>query len=153
MNEQNHNPYLIEVYKQASENARMYAKSRFSNLSAFLTYMSVLTAAIAFMYSNKNPLPMFSSAGLLIAGLGFIISVLFFALEIRHHHYWEYHELTVVKNFEKMMGFSQYPEELSDSNKRNWVKKGLIGISATKATYGIYISSMIFFILMIIIAF
>jgi hypothetical protein len=139
--------YLMEVYKQACENARMYATSRFSNLSAFLTYMSVLTAAIALIYSSKSPLPIFKNAIFLIAGLGIIVSLLFFALEIRHHNWWKYYELDKVKEFEKIMGYTQYPD---DTHKRNFVKKGIPGISATKATYGIYLSSMLFFITIIV---
>lgn len=150
MSEKDYNPYLIEVYKQASENARMYAKSRFSNLSAFLTYMSVITAAVALSYSNKNSDLIFKNASLLISALGFIVSILFLALEIRHHYYWEYYELKVVNKLEKRMGFSQYPPNANNSSKRDWVKEGFMGISATKATYGIYISSIIFFIFMII---
>lgn len=150
MSEKNHNPYLIEVYKQASENARMYAKSRFSNLSAFLTYMSIITAAVAVSYSNKNSTLILKNASLLISALGLIVSILFLALEIRHHYYWEYYELKVVKDLEKKMGFTQYPSNVSHTGKRDWIKKGFMGISATKATYGIYITSMIFFILMII---
>jgi hypothetical protein len=153
MSEKETNPYLIEVYKQASENARMYAKSRFSNLSAFLTYMSVITAAVALSYSNRNSTSVFKNASLLISALGLIVSILFLALEIRHHYYWEYYELKVVKGLEKKMGFSQYPENLNGSGKRDWIKKGVMGISATKATYGIYVTSMMFFVFMIIASF
>lgn len=43
--------YLIEVYRQSCENARMYAQSRFSNLSAFVTFLGILTAALSVMFS------------------------------------------------------------------------------------------------------
>jgi Co/Zn/Cd efflux system component len=146
--EKQYDPYLMEVYKQASENARMYAKSRFSNLSAFLTYMSVLTAALAVLYTKKEELSIDATASVLVAALGFVVSTLFFALEVRHHYWWTYYELDIVSNLEKQMGYSQYSQRTSSSAKRDWIKSGLFGLSATHATYGIYISSILFFILM-----
>ena len=92
--------YLLEVYRQAGENARMYLTSRFSNLTGFLTYMGLLTAAVAFLYANQKD-----------------------------------HALGAV------------PPEAPAGGQRSFVKGWrLFRLSATAATYGIYISSLLFFL-------
>ena len=79
--------YLLEVYRQAGENARMYATSRFSNLSAFLTYVSLLTAALAVLLSGlaSSTGPLIPAACIALGVMGLLVSVLFYALEVRHH--------------------------------------------------------------------
>ncbi len=145
-NKREYDLYLIEVYKQAGENARMYAGSRFSNLNAFLTYMSFLIAALAIIVSSQTPFFSPKLIGSLICALGIVVGILFFALEVRHHYYWQYYEGRVVKNIELEMGIRQYPKDAEFSDKkRNWIRTGLWGIRATQATYGVYISSVVFF--------
>ena len=142
-----HDEYLLEVYRQAGENARMYATSRFSNLTGFLTYMGLLTAAVAFLYSNQKDHAVFEQAVPLVSLLGCVLSVLFWALEIRHHHWWEYYELRVVRSLEDVMGRGQYPPEAQAGNRRSFIDgRRLFGLSATAATYGIYVSSLAFFL-------
>lgn len=148
--EKEYDLYLMEVYKQACENSRMYAKSRFSNLSAFLTYLSFLIAALAFVSSSKGSFISSKPVGLFISGLGIAITFMFFALEVRHHNYWKYYEGVIVKGLEQEMGVKQYPDEAQFHRKRDWISKGLFGIKATQATYSIYIFSIIFFIAMFI---
>lgn len=139
--------YLLEVYRQACENARMYATSRFSNLSAFLTYVSLLTAGLAFLLSGlaDSSGPLVPAACLTIGFMGLIVSVLFFALEIRHHHWWKFYEDRGVKRFEKLMGHTQYPDPNTSFNARDFVQASPLRIGATNATYGIYIASTGFF--------
>ena len=139
--------YLLEVYRQAGENARMYATSRFSNLTGFLTYMGLLTAAVAFLYSNEKDHALFEQAVPLVSLLGCVVSILFWALEIRHHHWWEFYELQVVRSLEDVMGRGQYPPEAQAGSRRSFINgRRLLGLSATAATYGIYIASLIFFL-------
>ena len=141
-----HDEYLLEVYRQAGENARMYATSRFSNLTGFLTYMGLLTAAMAFLYSNSKDHAVFEQAIPLVAAFGCVLSVLFWALEMRHHHWWEYYEMTVVPSLETVLGRGQYPAEAQAGNRRSFIRgHRVLGLSATAATYGIYISSLVFF--------
>ncbi len=142
------NPYLVEVYKQACENARFYAGSRFTNLSSFLTYVSILVAATAFISSSQLSPNFTMLIGMLISALGFVVTFLFFALEVRHHFWWEHYEGQSVKSLEKKMGIGQNPQDANFSGKRKWIKKGIFGIQATQATYGIYIVSFVFFVAM-----
>ena len=142
-----HDEYLLEVYRQAGENARMYATSRFSNLTGFLTYMGLLTAAVAFLYSNQKDHAVFEQAVPFVSLFGCVLSILFWALEIRHHHWWEYYELQVVRSLEDVMHRGQYPPEAQAGNRRSFINgRRLFGLSATAATYGIYISSLLFFL-------
>ena len=141
--------YLLEIYRHAGENARMYATSRFSNLTGFLTYVSVLTAALAFLYGGEERAVDLSFAVPLVAVLGCVLSVLFLALEVRHHYWWEYYELDVVAELERQMGRSQYPDDVRSGGSRSFVGKGRrspLGLSATHATYGIYLTSLTFFL-------
>jgi hypothetical protein len=142
-----HDEYLLEVYRQAGENARMYATSRFSNLTGFLTYMGLLTAAVAFLYSNQKDHAVFEQAVPLVSLFGCVLSILFWALEIRHHHWWEFYELQVVRSLEDVMRRGQYPQEAQAGARRSFINgRRLFGLSATAATYGIYISSLLFFL-------
>jgi hypothetical protein len=145
--------YLLEVYRQTCDNSRMYATSRFSNLSAFLTYVSLLTAGLAVLLSGLGDAtgPLIPMAALAIGFMGLVVSVLFFALEIRHHHYWKYYEQTV-KDFEGLMGHTQYPKPGHSFEKRNFVAPSPIKIGATQATYGIYVASVGFFLVAIVFA-
>jgi hypothetical protein len=139
---------LLEVYRQAGQNARMYAGSRFSNLTGFLTYMSVLTAALAFLYGDGEDPASFQLALGIVALLGVVLSVLFLALEVRHHHWWEYYEFEVIARLEREMGLRQYPADARVGGSRAFVsrgKKSVLGLSATRATYGIYLTTMVFF--------
>jgi hypothetical protein len=89
---------------------------------------------------------------MLICVLGFVVAFLFLALEVRHHHWWKYYEGSVIDNLEKLMyvkDVRQYPNR-ADFDRREFVKKGLLGITATHATYGICISSLIFFVIVFI---
>jgi hypothetical protein len=141
--------YLLEVYRQAGENARMYATSRFSNLSSFLTYVSILTAALALVYSEKGSLEIFRPAAVSLSVLGLVVSVLFLALEVRHHYWWQYYELHVVRTLEQRMGVGQYPESAGAGLPRDFVGAGhrnpLARLGATRATYGLYGMSVLFF--------
>ena len=142
--------YLLEAYRQAGENARMYATSRFSNLTGFLTYVSVLTAALAFLLSHQKAGASFGWAVLPVAALGIVLAGLFLALEVRHHHWWEYYELTVVAGLEEKMGHAHYPAGLRGGQMRTFVNGGrrpALGLTATRATYGIYLATMAFFAL------
>jgi hypothetical protein len=142
-----HDEYLLEVYRQAGENARMYAQSRFSNLSGFLTYVGLLTAAVAFLFGNQDDHAVFEHAVPLVSLLGCVLSVLFWALEVRHHHWWEFYELQVVRSLEDVMGRGQYPPEAQAGQRRAFINgRRLFGLSATAATYGIYLSSLVFFL-------
>jgi hypothetical protein len=143
--------YIIAVYNQASQNARLHAESRFKSLSSFLTYVSILIAALAFLSSNKLPGVPVNLIGLLISCLGVIVSILFAAIDHRHHDYWEYYEGQVVRRIEKEMGIGQYPRKDDDFKKRAWFGRGLFRITATRAIYGIYLFSIVFFIAMSII--
>lgn len=142
-----HDEYLLEVYRQAGENARMYATSRFSNLTGFLTYMGLLTAAVAFLYSNERDQAMFEWAVPLVSLFGCVLSILFWAMEIRHHHYWQHYELGVVRSMEDVMRRGQYPPEAQIGQPRSFIAgPRLFGLGATTATYGIYVSSLVFFL-------
>jgi hypothetical protein len=142
-----HDEYLLEVYRQAGENARMYATSRFSNLTGFLTYMGLLTAALAFLYSNERDDAMFERAVPLVSLFGCVLSILFWAMEIRHHHYWQHYELGVVKSLEALMPRGQYPAEAQIGQRRSFITgPRLFGLGATTATYGIYVASLAFFL-------
>lgn len=144
--------YLLEVYRQAGENARMYANSRFSNLAAFLTYVSLLTAGVAVLLgalaTSTGPLIPIACTALGI--MGFLVSVFFAAIEVRHHYWWEFYEIRGVRRFEGLMGHSQYAKVTGSADKRTWIPPGLLGLSATHATYGIYASSVVFFGLVIV---
>ena len=145
-----HDEYLLEVYRQAGENARMYAQPRFSSLSGFLTYVGLLTAAVAFLYSNQDKHAEFAFAVPLVSLLGCVLSVLFWALEVRHHYWWEFYELRVVRQLEESMPWRQYPEDARPDGARTFIqgsKRNLLGLSATQATYGIYLSSLVFFLI------
>jgi hypothetical protein len=139
--------YLLEVYRQACENARMYATSRFSNLSAFLAYVSLLTAGFAFLVASVGDStgPIVPVACISIGLMGLTISYLFFGLEIRHHHWWKFYEEKGVKRFESIMGYSQYPDQKTSFDRRDFVAPSPLRIGATHATYGIYIASIIYF--------
>ena len=145
-----HDEYLLAVYRQAGDNARMYAQSRFSNLSGFLTYVGLLTAAVAFLYSNQDEHAEFALAVPLVSLLGCVLSVLFWALEVRHHYWWEFYEMGVVRRLEREMPWGQYPDGAGHGGNRSFIqggKRNLLGLSATRATYGIYLSSLIFFLI------
>jgi hypothetical protein len=146
--------YLLEVYRQAGENARMYANSRFSNLGAFLTYVSLLTAALAVLFTalEGSTGPLIPAACMALGVMGLLVSVLFYALEVRHHNWWEFYEFSGVRRLEGLMGHSQYPDAEGSTTDRTWIPPGLFGISATNATYGIYKASIGFFGLAIVIA-
>jgi hypothetical protein len=139
--------YLLEVYRQACENARMYATSRFSNLSAFLAYVSLLTAGFAFLVASVGASsgPIVPVACVSIGLMGLTISYLFFGLEIRHHHWWKFYEEKGVKRFEAIMGYSQYPDPKTSFDKRDFIARSPLRIGATHATYGIYIASIVYF--------
>jgi hypothetical protein len=151
-----HDEYLLEAYRQAGENARMYATSRFSNLTSFLTYMGLLTAAFAFLYANRTTHAVLHWAVLLVAVLGCVLSVLFFALEIRHHYWWEFYEMKVVRQLELRMQVGQYLVHAPEGTDRSFINDGrrtLLGLSATRATYGIYIASFVFFVFVGVVSF
>ena len=142
-----HDEYLLEVYRQAGENARMYANSRFSNLNGFLTYMGLLTAAVAFLYSNGKDHLMFERAVPLVSLLGCVLSLLFWAMEVRHHHWWQHYEMKVVPELEATMRWSQYPPEAGAGQRRSFIGgPRILGLGATAATYGIYVTSLVFFL-------
>jgi hypothetical protein len=136
---------LKDIHVQANENARMYAKSRFSNLSAFLTYVGILTAALAVLFSGKvSSFPTeFVSIG--ISFLGILVSLFFFALEIRHHHWWKFYQYNVIKplEMESNLPFHQSPTPSE-------INSGILGIRATTATYSIYVCSVIFFLTVLV---
>jgi|CXWL01.1.fsa_nt_gi hypothetical protein len=141
--------YIIAVYTQASENARLHSESRFRNLSSFLTYVSILIAALTFLFTGNISAVLFPLLGTTISVMGIIASLFFIAIDVRHHDYWEYYEGTVVKKLEEEMGVGQYPLK-SNFSKRPWFGKGFLGfVTASRAVYGVYISSMIFFIVML----
>ena len=127
----------------------MHAQSRFSSLSSFLTYVSLLIAALAFLSSSQAPFLPRQPIGLLIATLGVAVSLLFSAIETRHHNYWQYYE-NQAKRIEAIMGINMYPETADFRVKREWFGRGLFGITATQATYGIYMSAMAFFVAMFV---
>ncbi len=145
------NDHLLEVYRQAGENARMYANSRFSNLSAFLTYVSLLTAGLAFLISSagEDGLDTLVFAAWSVLGvMGTVVSGLFYALERRHHLWWEWYEMHAVADIEALLGYSQYPPALTHEDRTNRKFVGddaFLGLSATRATYHIYRASIVFF--------
>lgn len=155
---------VLEVYRQGAENARMYANSRFSNLSAFLTYVSLITAGIAVLIgstgSDGPPEALVAGGCLALATMGLLIAGLFFQLEFRHHHWWHYYEYRVIADIEKQLGFGQHPDPGGDdATHRRAIDKHRYGrfdprgrASATRATYGIYVVSMAFFGLAIVVA-
>ncbi len=129
--------YLLEGHRQAGENARLYATSRLSNLGAFLTYLSLLTAALAILFSSleSSTGPVIPAACMALGFLGLLASVLFYALEIRHHR-WEFREFAIV----------------ASATDPTWTQRGPLGLSANNAPYGIYKASIGFFGLTIVIA-
>jgi hypothetical protein len=146
--------YLLEVYRQACENARMYATSRFSNLSAFLTYVSLLTAGLAFLLSSLSNSPglLVPGACLVVGVMGFVVSFLFSALEVRHHHWWKHYEKHGVRRLEEIMGHTQYPDPKTSMDKRDFIDPSPLRLGATQATYGIYVASASFFVLVTVAA-
>lgn len=144
--------YLLEAYRQAGENARMYATSRFSNLTSFLTYVGLLSAAVGFLYSNQDKHPEFHWGVLLVAVFGLVLALLFWALEVRHHHYWKFYETKIVQSLEGRMGRGQYMDHpLDGANRRSVSDHWHLG--ATKATYGIYLASCGFFVALAVLSF
>jgi hypothetical protein len=150
-----HDEYLLAVYEQAGHNARMYAASRFSNLTGFLTYISVLTAALTFLYGNADKHPSFGPVVGLVSLLGGVLSLLFLVMEMRHHHWWQHYEFGVVAPLEREMlrggvGAGQYPADMGPDGSRAFVAAGgwqsRMRLSATKATYGIYLTTTAFFV-------
>ena len=131
-----------DILQQAAENSRMYANSRFSNLSAFLTYISFLVAAIAILHSTDQGVKYLKTLGVPICGLGTIIAFCFLALEHSHHLWWQYYE-SKVKEFDPEGDL--YPNKTNFYKSRTFTGKRLFGVSATYATYGIYIATMVFF--------
>jgi hypothetical protein len=68
-------------------------------------------------------------------------------MEIRHHHYWQHYELKVVVSLEDVMRRGQYPPGAQAGKRRSFVGGfRLFGLGATAATYGIYVSSLLFFL-------
>lgn len=142
--------YILAIYAQASQNARLHSESRFKNLSSYLTYISILIAALTFLYTGNISAMLMPLIGTTISIMGILASIFFIAIDVRHHDYWEYYEGTVIKKLEEEMGIGQYPLK-SSFNKRPWFGKGFLGfITASRAVYGLYISSMIFFIIMLV---
>jgi hypothetical protein len=150
---------VLEVYRQGAENARTYANSRFSNLSAFLTYVSLLTAGIAVLISSVGDgttARLVYGACLVLSVMGLLISGFFFELEFRHHHWWKHYERDVVRRIEKQMLYAQDPashlsakdRKLSDTVYRRYDPRRYA--SATRATYSIYAASLLFFSLAIL---
>ncbi len=141
--------HVLEVYRQACENARTYANSRFSNLSAFLTYVSLLTAGIAVLAASADKAEAIGgiifAAWTVLGVMGLTISGLFYALEKRHHQWWEWFELRTVRTIEhEYLGISQYPVE-TPANRDFIGGTKFLGLGATDATYLIYRVSMAFF--------
>lgn len=135
---------INDIIQQAGENSRMYANSRFSNLSAFLTYISFIVAAIAILHSTDKGILYLKTLGVSICALGAIIALLFLAIEHSHHLWWKYYESRI-----KALDQEQklYVDELDFYENRRCTGRRLFGISATYATYGIYIVTFVFFIL------
>jgi hypothetical protein len=79
--------YLLEVYRQAAESARPSADTRFSSLGAFLTFVGLLTAALAVLFSvPEGPSSQFIPAASMALGvIGLLVSIVFYALEVRRH--------------------------------------------------------------------
>ena len=141
--DQGNNIKDCDILHQAAENARMYANSRFSNLSAFLTYVSFLVAAIAVLHSTDKGVLYLKTIGIPICILGTIVAFFFLALEHSHHYWWAYYE-SKVKLFD--IEGKLYPNDVDLHVNRKFTGKRLCGVSATYATYGIYVITMVFFI-------
>jgi hypothetical protein len=79
--------YLLEIYRQAAETTRPSADPRFWSLGAFLTFVSLLTAAFAVLFSvsEGSSGPLFPAARLALGVIGLIVSIAFYALEVRRH--------------------------------------------------------------------
>jgi hypothetical protein len=77
--------YLLEVYRQAAETTRPSADRRFSSVGAFLTFVGLLTAALAVLFSapEGSTSPLMPAVCVVLGVFGLLVSIAFFALEIR----------------------------------------------------------------------
>jgi heme/copper-type cytochrome/quinol oxidase subunit 3 len=78
--------YLLEVYRQAAETTRP-GHSRFFSLGAFLTIVSLLTAALAVLFSvlDGSSGPLRPAVCMALGVIGLVVSALFYGLEVRRH--------------------------------------------------------------------
>ncbi len=79
--------YLLEVYRQAAESARPTTDPRFTSIGAFLTFVGLLTAALAVVFSVPE-----GSSGSLVPAvcvalgiIGLVVSIGFYGLDARRH--------------------------------------------------------------------
>lgn len=77
--------YLLEVYRQAAESARPAAVPRFSSTRAFLTFVGLVTAALAVLVSisEGSSGSLVPAASVALGVVGTIVSIAFYASEFR----------------------------------------------------------------------
>jgi hypothetical protein len=77
--------YLLEVYRQAAETTRPSADPRFSSIVAFLTFVGLLIAALAVLFSvpEGSSSPLMPAVCVVLGVIGLVVSMAFYALEVR----------------------------------------------------------------------
>ena len=77
--------YLLEFYRQAAESARPAADPRFSSTRSFLTFVGLVTAALAvpFAVSEGSSGSLLPAASVALGIIGMVVSIGFYALELR----------------------------------------------------------------------
>ena len=76
--------YLLEVYQKAAEGARPSPGRRFTSIGAFLTFVGLVTAALALLFSlpDGGDGSLVPAACMSLGIVGLIVSLAFYALEI-----------------------------------------------------------------------
>ncbi len=77
--------YLLEIYRQVAETTRPTATPRYARLAAFLTFVGVVTAALAVMVALPEDAdgPVITGALIALGVIGLLVSVAFYAMDLR----------------------------------------------------------------------
>ena len=77
--------YLLEIYRQVAETTPPTATPRYARLAAFLAFVGLVTATLAVMVSlpEGSSSPLIPTLCIVLGAIGLVVSVAFYALEIR----------------------------------------------------------------------
>ena len=80
--------YLLEIYRQAAENARPSASARASSIGAFLAFVGLVTAVLAVIFTlpEGESGPLVPTVCMTLGVIGLAVSIAFYALDAHRQH-------------------------------------------------------------------
>ena len=80
--------YVFETYRQVAETTRPTVTPRYARLAAFLTFVGVVTAALAILVAVQEDAggPVVTQVWIALGVIGLLVSVVFSAQEVRASH-------------------------------------------------------------------